>query len=72
MSIKSEVAKSTSYLRSARRAILGRGGEISATAGLKDLPEAIYKIPADASLAYRSDDSVAVLRNMRRWLKLVV
>lgn len=59
MSIKSEVAKSTSYLRSARRAILGRGGEISATAGLKDLPEAIYKIPADASLAYRSDDSVA-------------
>lgn len=59
MSIKSEIAKSASYLRSARKAILGRGGEISLTAGLKDLPDAIYKIPADASLAYQVDDSVA-------------
>lgn len=59
MSIKSEINKSATYLRSARRAILGRGGEISLTAGLKDLPEAIYKIPADASLAYQVDDSVA-------------
>ena len=59
MSIKSELAKTASHLRSARRAILGRGGEISLTAGLKDLPDAIYKIPADASLAYQVDDSVA-------------
>lgn len=59
MSIKSEVAKTASYLRSARKAILGRGGEISLTAGLKDLPNAIYKIPPDASLAYQTDDSVA-------------
>ncbi len=59
MSIKSELNKTASYLRSARKAILGRGGEISLTAGLKDLPDAIYKIPADASLAYQVDDSVA-------------
>lgn len=59
MSIKGEIAKTASYLRSARKAILGRGGEISLTAGLKDLSEAIYKIPADASLAYQVDDSVA-------------
>jgi hypothetical protein len=59
MSIKSELAKTTSYLRSARKAILGRGGEISLTAGLKDLPDAIFNIPADASLSYLTDDSVA-------------
>lgn len=59
MSIKSEINKSATYLRSARKAILGRGGEISLTAGLKDFADAIYKIPADASLAYQVDDSVA-------------
>lgn len=59
MSIKSELTKTASYLRSARKAILGRGGEISTTAGLKDFSDAIYKIPADASLAYQVDDSVA-------------
>ena len=64
MSIKSELAKTASYLRSARKAILGRGGEISLTAGLKDLAEAIYKIPADASLAYYTDDSVAYQKSV--------
>jgi hypothetical protein len=59
MSIRGELNKSADYLRNARKAILDRGGEISLTAGLKDLPEAIYKIPADASLAFQSDDSVA-------------
>lgn len=59
MSLKSELTKTASYLRSARKAIIGRGGEISLTAGLKDLPEAIYSIPLDVSLAYQVDDSVA-------------
>lgn len=59
MSIKGELTKTASYLQSARKAILFRGGEISPTAGLKDLPDAIYKIPADASLAYQVDDGVA-------------
>ena len=57
--IISESAKSERYLRSSRDAVLARGGEISTTAGLKDLPDAIYNIPADSSLAFPSDDSVA-------------
>lgn len=59
MSIKSELTKTASYLRSARNAIAGRGGEISATAGLKDLPMAIFNIPADSSLGFYSDNTVA-------------
>lgn len=59
MSIISELSKTKNHLRNARKAILGRGGEISFTAGLKDLPQVIYNIPADASLAYQSDTSVA-------------
>ena len=58
MSIISELENSATYLRQARNAILGRGGEISATAGLKDLSEAIYSIPADGSLAYETDDTI--------------
>lgn len=56
ISVKEDIKAS---LRSARQSILGRGGEISLTAGMKDLPDAIYKIPADASLAFRTDDSMA-------------
>lgn len=59
MSIRGELNKSADYLRNARKAILGRGGEISLTAGLKDLPKAIYNIPSGASLAYQSDTSVS-------------
>ena len=59
MSIISELNKTKDYLRSSRDAVLARGGEISTTAGLKDLPDAIYNIPADSSLAFPSDDSVA-------------
>ncbi len=59
MSLKSEANKTAQYLRSSRKAILGRGGEISPTAGLKDLPSAIYNIPADTSLAFQTDDSAA-------------
>lgn len=42
-----------------RKAIIGRGGEIPLNSGLKDFPEAIYNIPADASLAYQTDESSA-------------
>lgn len=59
MSIKSELNNTKNNLRSVRKSILARGGEIAINAGLKDLPEAIYKIPADASLAFQTDDSVA-------------
>ena len=59
MSILNELEKTKAYLRNARKAVLGRGGEISETAGLKDLPSAIFNIPADASLAYYTDDTSA-------------
>lgn len=59
MSIKSETAKTKEYLRRSRNAIIGRGGEISTTAGLMDLPEAITNIPNDLSLAYYIDNDLA-------------
>jgi hypothetical protein len=59
MSLNTATEALKKSLRSARKAIIGRGGEISLTAGFKDLSDAIYKIPADASLAYQVDDSVA-------------
>jgi hypothetical protein len=59
MSIKSELKKTASHLRNARKAIIGRGGDISLTAGLKDLPDAIFNIPADASLAFYTDEETA-------------
>lgn len=59
MSIKAELENTKKHLRTTRKAILGRGGEISLTAGLKDLPNAIMNIPADASLAFYEDDEVA-------------
>jgi hypothetical protein len=59
MSLRTETQKSLNYLRESRKAILGRGGEISPTAGSKDLPDAIFNIPADTSLAFREDDSIA-------------
>ena len=59
MSLKNELNNMASYLRSTRKAILGRGGEISETAGLKEVANAVYRIPTDTSLVYRSDDSVA-------------
>mgnify|MGYP003542331312 FL=1 len=59
MSIKSELDKTASYLRRARQSIIGRGGEISLNAGLKDLPQAIFNIPADNSLSYYTDEEIA-------------
>lgn len=58
MSIKSELEKTASYLREARKAILERGGYISEYAGLKDLPSAIANITYDL-LSYIIDDSIA-------------
>lgn len=59
MSIKSELNKTAENLRRTRKAILGRGGDISITAGLKDLPNAIFNIPADNSLSYYTDEEIA-------------
>lgn len=59
MSIKSELEKTAENLRRTRKAILDRGGNITATAGLKDLPEAILNIPADTSLAFLIDEETA-------------
>lgn len=42
-----------------RKAILWRGGEISTTAGLDEMPEAIMNIPADSSLAFQTDEAIA-------------
>lgn len=57
MSIRTELDKSALYLRNARNAVIGRGGEISATAGFKDLSEAITNIPNDQTLAWQTVES---------------
>ena len=56
MGIKNLQKETASLWRKGRNAIIGRGGKISPTAGLRDLPEAIYSIPADASLAFYTDE----------------
>lgn len=58
MSLYSATENLKRNLRASRKAIIGRGGEVSATAGLKDLPKAIFDIPADASLAFYEDSEV--------------
>lgn len=57
MSIKTKLEKTALYLRNARNAVIGRGGEISATAGFKDLPDAITNIPNDQTLAWQTVES---------------
>lgn len=59
MNIKSEIDKTIAHLRDTRMAIWGKGGDINLTCGLKDLPNAIWSIPADASLAFQVDNSIA-------------
>lgn len=54
-----ELADTATHLRQIRKAVTGRGGELSATAGMKDLPSAIFNIPADSSLAYYTDEASA-------------
>jgi hypothetical protein len=62
MSIGKQIEAMGENLRASRKAIIGRGGEISETAGLKDLPMAIYNIPNEISLTYIEDDGVAYRR----------
>lgn len=59
MSITNESRNLLVNLQQTRKAILGRGGTLTATAGMKDFPNAIFNIPADASLAYYTDDTTA-------------
>lgn len=64
MSLQNEIANTKKYLKNIKKAILWRGGEISATAGLKDLSDAIFNIPTDASLAFQTDEDVAYRKNI--------
>lgn len=50
---------SNKYALEAKKSVLGRGGEISLSAGLKDLPDAITNIPVGSSLAFKEDSTVA-------------
>ena len=59
MRIQSELGKTIAHLRETRMAISGKGGVIDLTCGLKDLPDAVWSIPADASLAFQEDSSIA-------------
>lgn len=58
MSIQTKLSDSWEHLRNSRKAILARGGDISLTAGLKDLSDAAFNI-SDSSLAQAIDDSTA-------------
>ena len=59
MSIATELNKTISGLQNARRAILARGGTINTTAGLKDLPEAIFNMPTGDALGSYTDSEIA-------------
>lgn len=50
---------SNKYALEAKKSVLGRGGEISLSAGLEDLPDAIRNIPVGSSLAIKEDSTVA-------------
>lgn len=58
MSVQIKLNNSWEHLRNSRKAILARGGDISLTAGLKDLSDAIFNI-SDSSLAQAIDSSTA-------------
>ncbi len=57
--IIAESKRTDVYVQRSKKAILGRGGEISSDAGIADLPEAIFNIPADSSLAFYEDEEIA-------------
>ena len=59
MSIRSELNNSKLHIENEKKAIIARGGEISLSAGLKDVPLSIFNIPADASLNFQEDNSIA-------------
>lgn len=57
--IVEQLNKSIEHLRESRQAILVKGGNINESAGLKDLPNAIYGLPVgDASITEVVDDSI--------------
>lgn len=59
MSLIGEINNLKENLQRSKIAIIGRGGEISKTAGLKDLANALYNIPADTSLSFVTDEEIA-------------
>lgn len=61
---KDENEKTDVYVQRSKKAIIGRGGTISSDAGIEDLPDAIFNIPADASLAHYTDDDIAYRKNV--------
>lgn len=65
MSIKSELEKTASYLRETRQAIVDKGGEISSTAGLKDVPSAINTIPDILTDLIRERGGVSMFSNYK-------
>ena len=62
--MKSELEKTKEYLRQTRNAVISRGGTISPTAGLIDLPEAILGVPQDASVAFHVNDAVSYRKSV--------
>jgi hypothetical protein len=59
MNLTNEVQNLHNNYKNIKKAIIGRGGEISATAGLVEMPENIFNIPADTSIASYEDSSIA-------------
>lgn len=59
MSFTSELNNTVKNLKRIRTAVLARGGDISVTAGLDAVPDAVYNIPVDASLGFVTDSSIA-------------
>lgn len=60
MSISSELSKTAQYTIEAREEIIKRGGNLSASAGLRDFPLAIRTMPADAVLSTVVENSVSL------------
>ena len=61
---KRNLEKTKEYLRLTRNAVISRGGTISPTAGLIDLPEAILNVPQDASVAFHVNDAVSYRKSV--------
>lgn len=57
MSIKDELNNSKTYLKDAREALVEQGCEISSIVGLKDLPEAIFKVTAGSGEMYVQEET---------------
>lgn len=64
MSIKSELNKTASLLQGVKKAIIGRGGNLTLNSGFKDLPEAIWNIPSNDSLSYLDVSEIAYMQTV--------